>query len=123
MSAALEFLELARERRFDGSRLRALRDLLGGLGSVFGGFGLATIDDPSDLTALAERFIPFLKTLAKLTPTTFDDTALDWIGSALANPTVAEILFNLLFVKRVTPEASDDDLLDALQSLALAAAA
>lgn len=114
---------MARERRFDGSRLRALRDLLGGLGSVFGGFGLATIDDPSDLTALAERFIPFLKTLAKLTPTTFDDTALDWIGSALANPTVAEILFNLLFVKRVTPEASDDDLLDALQSLALNAAA
>ena len=54
MSAALEFLELARERRFDGSRLRALRDLLGGLGSVFGGFGLATIDDPGAVALVTQ---------------------------------------------------------------------
>ena len=115
VAADLEFLAAARERRFDGSRLKALRDLLGGLSSVFGGFGMATIDDPTDITALAERFIPFLKVLAKFTQTTADDTALDWLLAALSNPTVAEVIFNLLFVTRVTPETSDDDLLDALQ--------
>lgn len=115
MEADLEFINAARARRLDGSRLKALRDLLGGLTSVFGGFGLATIDDPSDITALADKFIPFLRVLAKFTQTTADDTALDWLHSALSNPAVAEIIFKLLFESRVTPETSDDDLLDALK--------
>lgn len=123
VSEAGEFLELARERRFDGHRLAALRDFLLGLGSVFSGFSITSIDDPTDITRLADKFIPFLETLAKFTPTTFDDQALAWLHSALQNPTVAEIIFKLFFESDLDEDSDDDELLDALQSAARAAAA
>lgn len=123
MSAALEFLELARGRALDGHRLKALRDLLGGLGGLFSGLGISAIDSPDDIGELADQFGPLLVTLAKFTPGEFDDVALAWILGAARNPTVQQIIYSLLFATRVTSETSDDELLDALQSAALNAAA
>lgn len=124
MDAALagaEFVKAARERLFDGSRLKALRDVLGGIGGLFGGLGISAIDSADDIGTLADQFGPLLKTLAKWTPSAFDDQALDWILAAAKNPTVQEIIFALLFTKKVTAETSDGDLLDALHFAAMEA--
>lgn len=119
-----EFLEQARERRFDGHRLKALRDLVGGLGGLLGGLSIGTIDSPDDLGAVADRFGPMLTWAAKFTPTTLDDQALAFILAALKNSGVQQVIYALLFgAQKVSPESSDDDLLDALQSAALAIAA
>lgn len=113
-----EFVQAARERRFDGSRLKALRDLLGGLGGLLGGLGIGSIDSPDDIGALADRLGPLLTWLVKFTPTPVDDQALEWVLTAAKNPTVQQILFSLLFTSRITPADSDDELLDALQAAA-----
>lgn len=114
----LDFVQAARERRFDGSRLKALRDLLGGLGGLFGGLGISSIDSPDDIGALADKFGPLLAWVVKFTPTPVDDQALEWVLAAAKNPTVQQILFSLLFTSRITPADSDDELLDALQAAA-----
>lgn len=124
MAAATEFLDLAKGRAFDGSRLRNLREFFGGLRGAFTGFGV-TIDDPDDLGTLAEKYGPLATTLAKWTPTPIDDQAVAWLVKALESQLVRGIVFTVFFSRPAdtTKDDTDDDLLDALQSAALKAVA
>jgi|AGTN01.2.fsa_nt_gi hypothetical protein len=94
-----------------------------GLAGAVGGVGLGGLDEPSDITALVEKWGPFFVKATALTPTQVDDLLVGWLVAAAKNPVVAELLFGLFFRKAVTPDTTDAELLDVLKSAAIAAAA